>query len=89
LHRLTENQDPAGFGRRHAKDGLRQFAAPGADQAGEAQDFAGTHGQADTFRHRPPYQIPHFQHRRADRHGDLGEQTFDLAADHHLDQFRR
>ena len=46
-HRLAGDPDFAGFGRRHAEDGLRQFAAPGADEAGEADDFAGADGEAD------------------------------------------
>ena len=40
----------AGGGGVEAEDGLRDFAAAGADEAGEADDFAGADGEVDIFK---------------------------------------
>ena len=75
------------FGRRDAEQRLRELAAPGADEAGEADDLAGAHGQADAPGHRPAHEVARLEHRRADRHGDLGEEVVDAPPDHHLHEF--
>lgn len=42
-HRLAVDLNHPGGGFAHPEDQLRQFGTPGADQPGEADDFAGMH----------------------------------------------
>ena len=64
-HRLAAEQDLPGVRRRHAENCLREFASARADQTGEADDFAGAHGQRNAARHRSSHEIAHLEHWRA------------------------
>ena len=89
VDRPTADFDFAAFGACDAENRVRQFAAARADEAGEADDFAGAHGKADFPGEWSPLEILDLQHRFADRNHDLRKQAFDLAADHQLHQFGR
>ena len=72
--------DLARLRRADAEDDLGELAAPGADQAGEADDLAGADRQADVVEQRRAGEPPHLEQRRADRGLELGEEVLDACA---------
>ena len=86
-HAFAVEADLAGLARRHAEQGLREFAAAGAHEPRKADDLARAHGEADALGHRPAHEIARLEHRRADRRDGLGEEALDPPPDHHLHEF--
>ena len=85
--RTPPQEDLAGVGRRQAEEHPRQLGPPRADEPGQAEDLAGPDGQVDpAHARRPAAQAADLQHHLAGRHGPLGEDRRELAADHHPDQ---
>ena len=79
------NSPPASFG--VAEDGVRQFAASGADQAIQSEDFAMTKGERNLLVTARGREVPRFEHdaRRVDLPlGNLGDPFG--AADHKRDK---
>ena len=73
-------------GLRDAEERLHELAAPGADQAVEAEDLAVAQGEADVLELGRVAVAGDLQHLLADPVGALGEDRVDRAADHHGDE---
>ena len=93
-HLPAVDQDPAALHRIGAEDGTGELGAPGADQAGQAQDLALADFQADVVEHdgvrvagvaAAVDALDGQGHRTGARALAMGEQAIDLAADHQPD----
>jgi hypothetical protein len=87
-HAFAIEPDFARLGRRNPEHRLRELAAAGADEAGEANDLAGPHREADALRQPATHKIARFEDRRADRRLRFRKEIVDSPLDHHLHEFR-
>ena len=72
--------------RRHAEEGLGDVAAPGADEAGDAEDLAGAHVEGDVVEDAVEVRGPCTDSTTSPIGTvSFGKHLGDLAADHHAD----
>ena len=71
-----------------AEQALHRLRAARADQAVEAENFAGAQGKADAVELGGMREIFDLEHGRAERDRALGENVVDRAPDHQADQAR-
>jgi len=86
--RRAVEEDFAAIGGSDAEEGLCEFGASGADEAGDAEDFAAADGEGNIVEAGGGAgEIARFEDRLPDGDRALGEDSGNFAADHELDEF--